>query len=413
MNGILSYTFMQNALAAGLLVSLACGVIGTLVVLKRMVFISGGVAHTAYGGIGMAFYFGVNPILSALTFSLGASLLMGYIQRKTRQRPDTLIGVMWAIGMAIGIIFTDLTPGYKSDLMSYLFGSILAVTQADLWMMLVVDVIVIGVAILFFKEFQATAFDESFARTRNIPVDLLYVILVTMIGLAVVMLMRVVGLIMIIALLTVPAAIGSLFLKNMGQDHVAGHRVEPGVHDGRSAPVLCLQPDLRRNHHSGRRRGLPDRPAGAAALQTLPGRLGLPRKIHNLSNPFSTIIKALTILDFFYRPSHWRLIMKKSLLLGVLLLTLLVISIAACSGGETPVDTSVPAAGDSSTNTDDDQVKALIEERCSSCHNTNIIYNANFDESGWSDVIDQMIQKGAVLSDSEKTMLIDWLIAQP
>lgn len=217
MSGILSYGFMRNALMAGVLVSLACGVIGTLVVLKRMVFISGGVAHTAYGGIGMAFFLGINPILGALVFSLGASLLMGTIQRKTRQRPDTLIGVMWAIGMAIGIIFTDLTPGYKSDLMSYLFGSILAVTQADLWMMLIVNVVVIGITVLFFKEFQATAFDESFARTRNVPVDLLYIILVTMIGLAVVMLMRIVGLIMIIALLTVPAAIGSLFLKSMSK----------------------------------------------------------------------------------------------------------------------------------------------------------------------------------------------------
>lgn len=215
MSGVLNYVFMQNALIAGVLISLACGVIGTLVVLKRMVFISGGVAHTAYGGIGMAFFLGVNPILGALTFSLGASLLMGTIQRKTRQRPDTLIGVMWAIGMAVGIIFADLTPGYKSDLMSYLFGSILAVTRADLWMMLIVNIVVIGITVLFFKEFQATAFDESFARTRNVPVDLLYIILVTMIGLAVVMLMRIVGLIMIIALLTVPAAIGSLFLRQM------------------------------------------------------------------------------------------------------------------------------------------------------------------------------------------------------
>ncbi|MCB2213849.1 metal ABC transporter permease [bacterium] len=215
MSGILSYGFMRNALAAGVLVSLACGVIGTLVVLKRMVFISGGVAHTAYGGIGLAFYFGVNPLLGALTFSLGASLLMGWAQRTTRQRPDTLIGVMWAIGMAIGIVFADLTPGYKADLMSYLFGSILAVTTTDLWLMLIVDVIVIAVVVLFYKEFQATAFDESFARTRNLPVNFLYILLVTMIGLAVVMLMRVVGLIMIIALLTIPAAIGSLFLKSM------------------------------------------------------------------------------------------------------------------------------------------------------------------------------------------------------
>ncbi len=221
MTELLSYGFMRNALMAGLLVSLACGIIGTLVVLKRMVFITGGVAHTAYGGVGIAFYFGINPVLGAMAFSLLASILMGYIQRQTRQRADTLIGVMWAIGMAVGIIFADLTPGYKADLMSYLFGSILAVTQTDLWLMLIVDVIVIGVAVLFYKELQAISFDETFARIRNLPVDLLYLILITMIGMAVVMLMRVVGLIMIIALLTVPAAIGSLFLKKMSRIMVA------------------------------------------------------------------------------------------------------------------------------------------------------------------------------------------------
>ena len=215
MTELLSYGFMRNALMAGVLVSLASGIIGTLVVLKRMVFISGGVAHTAYGGVGLAFYLGVNPILGAIAFSLGASFLMGYIQRRTHQRQDTLIGVMWAIGMAIGIVFADLTPGYKADLMSYLFGSILAVTNVDLILMLVVDILVVALVVLFYKELQATAFDETFARVRNLPVDSLYVILVAMIGLAVVMLMRVVGLIMIIALLTVPAAIGAMYLKNM------------------------------------------------------------------------------------------------------------------------------------------------------------------------------------------------------
>ena len=149
---LLSYSFMRNALMAGVLVSLTCGIIGTLVVLKRMVFISGGVAHTAYGGVGLAFYLGVNPILGAVAFSLVASFLMGYVQRQTRQRQDTLIGVMWAIGMAIGIIFADMTPGYKADLMSYLFGSILAVTHTDLWMMLGVNLLVLGFVILFYKE---------------------------------------------------------------------------------------------------------------------------------------------------------------------------------------------------------------------------------------------------------------------
>ncbi len=217
MSTLLSYGFMRNALMAGVLVSLACGVIGTLVVLKRMVFISGGVAHAAYGGVGLAFYLGVNPVLGAVAFSLMASFLMGYVQRQTRQRQDTLIGVMWAIGMAIGIIFVDMTPRYKADLMSYLFGSILTVTRTDLWMMLIINILFISLIGLFYKELQATAFDETFARVRNLPVDLLYLILVTMIGLAVVMLMRVVGLIMIIALLTVPAAISSLFLINMKQ----------------------------------------------------------------------------------------------------------------------------------------------------------------------------------------------------
>jgi len=217
MSELLSYGFMRNALMAGVLVSLACGIIGTLVVLKRMVFITGGVAHTAYGGVGLAFYLGINPVLGAVTFSLIASFMMGAVQRKTRQRPDTLIGVMWAMGMAIGIIFTDLTPGYKADLMSYLFGSILAVKSTDLWLMLGVNLLVIGLVTAFYKEFQAAAFDETFARVRNLPVDLLYLILITMIGLVVVMLMRMVGLIMIIALLTVPAAIGALFLINMKQ----------------------------------------------------------------------------------------------------------------------------------------------------------------------------------------------------
>ena len=217
MSQLLSYGFMRNALMAGVLVSIASGVIGTLVVLKRMVFISGGVAHTAYGGVGLAFYLGVNPVLGAVTFSLMASFLMGYIQRQTHQRQDTLIGVMWAIGMAVGILFADLTPGYKADLMSYLFGSILAVTRTDLWMMLIINLIFVSLVTLFYKELQATAFDETFARARNLPVDWLYLVLITMIGLAVVMLMRVVGLIMIIALLTVPAAIGSMFLNHMGK----------------------------------------------------------------------------------------------------------------------------------------------------------------------------------------------------
>jgi len=211
----LGFTFMRNALLAGVLVSTACGIIGTFVVIKRIVFISGGIAHAAYGGIGIGYFFKFSPVLGAIAFSLAAALGMGMVQRKTRERADTVIGVMWAIGMAIGIIFIDRTAGYKADLMSYLFGSILAVPNSDLLIMLGMDIVIIGLVVLFYKEFQAIAFDETFATVENVPVDLVYMILLGMIGFTVVMLMRVVGLIMVIAMLTIPAAISGQFVKNM------------------------------------------------------------------------------------------------------------------------------------------------------------------------------------------------------
>ena len=212
---ILQYDFMRNALVAGLLVSLACGIIGTFVVIKRIVFISGGVAHAAYGGIGLAYFLGWNPIIGAIIFSLASALGMGAVQRKTKERADSIIGVMWAIGMATGIIFLDLTPGYKADLMSYLFGSILAVPTSDLWLMLLMDVVIIVLMAGFYKELIGVAFDEQFATVENVPVDWIYMLLMAMIGFSVVMLMRVVGLIMVIALLTIPASISAMFLKEI------------------------------------------------------------------------------------------------------------------------------------------------------------------------------------------------------
>lgn len=211
----LQYEFMRNALIAGLFVSIACGVIGTYVVVKRIVFVSGGVAHAAYGGIGLAYFLGFNPVAGAVLFSLSAALGMGWVHRNTRQRADTIIGVMWALGMAIGIIFLDLTPGYKADLMSFLFGSILAVPTMDLWIMLVMDVVIIGLTMLFYKELQAVVFDEQYAFVENVPVNFIYMLLMGMIGFSVVMLMRVVGLIMVIALLTIPAAISAMLLKDL------------------------------------------------------------------------------------------------------------------------------------------------------------------------------------------------------
>ena len=210
-----SYGFMRNALLAGVLVSIACGIIGTLVVLNRIVFISGGIAHAAYGGVGIAYFLGADPVLGAVGFSLLSSLAMGLVHRKEGQRADTIIGVMWAIGMAIGIIFLSLSPGYKADLMSYLFGSILAVSTMDLWLMAGIALLSLVFMLIFYRQLLALSFDQTFATVRNVPVGPLYLAMITLIGLTVVIAMRVVGLIMVIALLTIPPAIANLYLKDM------------------------------------------------------------------------------------------------------------------------------------------------------------------------------------------------------
>jgi len=211
----LQFGFMRNALLAGVLVSIACGIIGTLVVINRIVFVSGGIAHAAYGGIGLGYFFKFNPVLGAIVFSVAAAVGMGAVQRRTRQRADTIIGVMWAIGMALGIILVDLTEGYKADLMSYLFGSILAVPSGDLLIMLALDLIIITLVSLFYKELLAISFDETFATVENVPVNAIHMLLLCLIALTVVMMMRVVGLIMVIALLTMPAAISGQFVRDM------------------------------------------------------------------------------------------------------------------------------------------------------------------------------------------------------
>lgn len=215
LNEILSYEFMRNALLAGVIVSAACGIIGTLVVLNRIVFISGGIAHAAYGGVGIAYFLGLNPVWGAVVFSLASSLAMGYVHRKEKARADTIIGVMWALGMALGIIFVSLSPGYKADLMSYLFGSILAVSAADLRLMLVILLAVLIFVLVFYRLLLAISFDETFSTVRNVPVGFVYMAMIVLIGLTVVISMRVVGLILVIALLTIPPAIANLFVQEM------------------------------------------------------------------------------------------------------------------------------------------------------------------------------------------------------
>jgi len=215
LQSLLAYDFMRNALYASLLVGIVCGLVGTLVVLNRIVFLGGGIAHAAYGGIGLAYFFGQDPLLGAILFSILSALGMGVVHLRTKTRSDTLIGVMWSIGMAVGIIFVSLTPGFKADLMSYLFGSLLAVSAGDLRVMALVALLVGAFVVIFFRSLQAISYDEVFSTVRNVPVSALYLLMLVMIGLTVVAAMRVVGLIMVIAMLTIPPAVAGLFLKDM------------------------------------------------------------------------------------------------------------------------------------------------------------------------------------------------------
>ena len=213
----LQFEFIRNALLAGILVSISCGIIGTLVVVNRIVFISGGIAHSAYGGIGLALYTGLSPTLGAALFSVAVAMIVGAISLKNKHRADTIIGVLWAIGMGLGIIFIDLTPGYNVDLMSYLFGSILSVQKTDIWFMIPLVIVIILIILTFYREFIALSYDEEFAFVMGIPVKTLYLVLLCMTALSIVMIIRVVGLILVIALLSIPPYIAEKYTSSLGK----------------------------------------------------------------------------------------------------------------------------------------------------------------------------------------------------
>jgi zinc transport system permease protein len=212
---ILGYEFFRNALLAGLLASIACGIIGSYVVVKRMVALSGGISHAAFGGIGLGYFLGFDPILGAVGFALAVSTGIGILREKAVQNLDTLIGAVWAAGMALGILFISLTPGYAPDLFSYLFGNILLVPQGDLLLMAMLALVIIGAVIIVYSPLLAVTFDEEYARVMNLPVTALMLLLLGLTALTVVMLIRVVGIILVIALLTLPAAIAREYAGEM------------------------------------------------------------------------------------------------------------------------------------------------------------------------------------------------------
>lgn len=206
LSALLEHRFLQYALLACVLASVGCGTIGVYVVVKRIGFLAGGIAHTVLAGMGIAYFLQASPLAGAAISAVVAAICIGWFKLKLRQDEDILIAAFWSVGMAIGILFISRTPGYAVDLTSYLFGSILLVSGRDLVFMGVLDVLVLTAIVVFYRHFLAIAFDEEFARLRGLNVELFYVFLLCVVALTVVLLIQIVGLILVLALLVLPAA---------------------------------------------------------------------------------------------------------------------------------------------------------------------------------------------------------------
>jgi len=211
----LSYTFMQNAVIAGVLVSIISGIIGSLVVVNRMVFLAGGIAHSTYGGIGVSIYFSLPMLLSTSLFSVFVALFISIITYRNRQKLDTIIGLTWAIGMSFGILLVDLTPGYNADLISYLFGSILAVNTNDIIFMAIILFVIVLILVLFYRDILAVSYDNAYASIRGVKTRLFYTIILLMASLSIVIAIKIVGLILVIALLSIPTFIAEKFSDSL------------------------------------------------------------------------------------------------------------------------------------------------------------------------------------------------------
>ncbi len=219
-----AFSFLQYAFFTGLLASIACGVVGSFITVRRISYIAGAIAHSTLGGMGAARYLQrelgfefITPIHGAVFAALLAAIIIGLVTLYGKQREDTVLSAVWAIGMAIGILFIARTSGYNEDLMSYLFGNILMVRKTDLLMIAGLDLLIIVVSLLFYNKLEAVCFDEEFARLRGIRVEVYYILLLCLAALTVVMLVQVVGIVMVIALLTLPAATAAYLSKRLWQ----------------------------------------------------------------------------------------------------------------------------------------------------------------------------------------------------
>lgn len=218
---LFDFGFFRNAFLAAILASITCGMIGTYIVSRRIVFISGGITHASFGGIGMGYYLGFDPIFGAVIFGILSALGIEFFTRKADLREDSAIAMLWSLGMALGIIFIFLTPGYAPNLMSYLFGNILTVSKMDLIYLSLLTVFVGAFMLIFYRMILFVSFDEEFALTNNVPVRLFNAILISLVALTIVLNIRVVGIILVMSLLTIPQAIANLFTKKFDRMMIA------------------------------------------------------------------------------------------------------------------------------------------------------------------------------------------------
>lgn len=211
---ILRYDFMQNALLAGLIVSVICGALGPLIVARRMVFVTDGISHTAFGGLGIAYWMAslwglsFSPLWGALIWALLAAVGIAVFQRERKQTNDLIIGIIWVLGMAIGAIFIRFTPGYAPDLMTFLFGSILLISRHTIYFIAALGALIVACVTVFHRGFVAISSDEEFARVRGVPVRFLNLLLLLLTALAIITMLYAVGVILVIALVTIPVAMG-------------------------------------------------------------------------------------------------------------------------------------------------------------------------------------------------------------
>ncbi|MBN2536179.1 MAG: metal ABC transporter permease [Spirochaetales bacterium] len=221
---LVRFPFLQHALAAGLLSSIACGLMGSYITVKRITYIAGAIAHCVLGGMGAARYLNVvagfsflSPLHGALAAAILAAFIIGAVTLFSRQRVDTVLSAIWAVGMALGVLFIYMTPGYAEDLMSYLFGNILMVKPDDLFFIAVLDMVIMSVMIIFYNKILAVSFDPEYARIRGIAVHFYSFVLLILTALTIVILIQVVGIVLVIALLSLPAATASYFSKQLWQ----------------------------------------------------------------------------------------------------------------------------------------------------------------------------------------------------